>query len=441
MRESESKQIVNQEMFEATLSGYQHIINRLTSKYTVVDGSQFENLVNFKTNLTLRKHKWYDYKQGYSERLVKYIIDKEQPSHDYFILDPFCGVGTTNLTSIDSGYNTIGFDINPMAVLASEAKLHYYTTEERELIKEFISNFCLPSEKVHIDAGRVIQTSFSEDVLDVLLRIRFFVDNIGNDYVQKFFRLALISIIDKCSLKVKDGNGLKFKKNYTPVPSVPKLYIEKCKEMLSDILLSNNNQNSYIHFGSMITDDAFQKVESNEIGLCVFSPPYANCFDYCEVYKLEFWIGGFVKSYQDFERYRNLALRSHVNSKFSHVFSNENNDVNTIANLISSFNIWNKNIPDMIRGYFDDMEKMLENLSRILVDKAKCYIVVANSGYKGILVPTDLLLSEIAEKYGFEVCNIYYARKIRSSSQQMQVLNTDYSNLMRESVIELQYNK
>ena len=101
MRESESKQIVNQEMFEATLSGYQHIINRLTSKYTVVDGSQFENLVNFKTNLTLRKHKWYDYKQGYSERLVKYIIDKEQPSHDYFILDPFCGVGTTNLTSID----------------------------------------------------------------------------------------------------------------------------------------------------------------------------------------------------------------------------------------------------------------------------------------------------------------------------------------------------
>ena len=153
------------------------------------------------------------------------------------------------------------------------------------------------------------------------------------------------------------------------------------------------------------------------------------------MYKLEFWIGGFVKSYDDFERFRSIALRSHVNSKFSHEFSNSNKDVDTIASLISSFNIWNKNIPDMIRGYFDDMESMIKNLSKILVNKAKCYIVVANSGYKGILVPTDLLLAEIAEKYGYKVCNIYHARKIRSSSQQMHILNTNYNNLMRESVI------
>ena len=159
------------------------------------------------------------------------------------------------------------------------------------------------------------------------------------------------------------------------------------------------------------------------------------------VYKLEFWIGGFVKSYDDFERFRSIALRSHVNSKFSHEFSNSNKDVDTIASLISSFNIWNKNIPDMIRGYFDDMESMIKNLSKILVNKAKCYIVVANSGYKGILVPTDLLLAEIAEKYGYKVCNIYHARKIRSSSQQMHILNTNYNNLMRESVIELQIIK
>jgi hypothetical protein len=63
------------------------------------------------------------------------------------------------------------------------------------------------------------------------------------------------------------------------------------------------------------------------------------------------------------------------------------------------------------------------------------------AGYKGILVPTDLLLAEIAEKYGYKVCNIYHARKIRSSSQQMHILNTNYNNLMRESVIELQIIK
>ena len=233
----------------------------------------------------------------------------------------------------------------------------------------------------------------------------------------------------------------KFKKNYKAVPDLVRLYLDKASEMLSDIRMSNEDKENKIILGSMITEEAFNKVKDMPIGLCVFSPPYANCFDYCEVYKLEFWIGGFVKSYDDFERFRSIALRSHVNSKFSHEFSNSNKDVDTIASLISSFNIWNKNIPDMIRGYFDDMESMIKNLSKILVNKAKCYIVVANSGYKGILVPTDLLLAEIAEKYGYKVCNIYHARKIRSSSQQMHILNTNYNNLMRESVIELQIIK
>ena len=151
-----------------------------------------------------------------------------------------------------------------------------------------------------------------------------------------------------------------------------RLYLDKASEMLSDIRMSNEDKENKIILGSMITEEAFNKVKDMPIGLCVFSPPYANCFDYCEVFKLEFWIGGFVSSFDVFERFRSIALRSHVNSKFSHEFSNSNKDVDTIASLISSFNIWNKNIPDMIRGYFDDKESMIKNLSKILVNKAKC---------------------------------------------------------------------
>jgi hypothetical protein len=156
------------------------------------------------------------------------------------------------------------------------------------------------------------------------------------------------------------------------------------------------------------------------------------------VYKLELWLGGYVKSTTDFETYRNLALRSHVNSKFDHSIRKENSDVNLIADLLSTFNLWNKNIPDMIRGYFDDMRVLLADRKECLADGAKCFIVVANSGYKGILVPTDLLLADIAKDLGYSVNNIFSARKIRSSSQQMHVLNSEYDNLMRESIIEIQ---
>lgn len=345
MRTSESKTIINQELFDVKLPDYQRIIERLVSKYNVVDGSYYEGLVNFKTNLVVPKHKWYDYKQGYSELLVKHIIDEAKPLKEHYILDPFCGVGTTNLTSVNRGYKTIGFDINPMAILTAKAKTHHYTPKEIALIKKYLESFTLPDSKVEIEGGRVIETSFTEDVLDILLKIRFFVDGINNDAVQDFFRLALISIIDKCSLKIKDGNGLKFKKNYKAVPDLVRLYLDKASEMLSDIRMSNEDKENKIILGSMITEEAFNKVKDMPIGLCVFSPPYANCFDYCEVYKLEFWIGGFVKSYDDFERFRSIALRSHVNSKFSHEFSNSNKDVDTIASLISSFNYLRQKYP------------------------------------------------------------------------------------------------
>ena len=61
MRTSESKMITNQEVFNSMLPCYQQIIERLAAKYSVVDGSYYEGLVNFKTNMVAPKHKWYAY--------------------------------------------------------------------------------------------------------------------------------------------------------------------------------------------------------------------------------------------------------------------------------------------------------------------------------------------------------------------------------------------
>lgn len=55
MRTSESKTIINQELFDVKLPDYQRIIERLVSKYNVVDGSYYEGLVNFKANLVVPK--------------------------------------------------------------------------------------------------------------------------------------------------------------------------------------------------------------------------------------------------------------------------------------------------------------------------------------------------------------------------------------------------
>jgi hypothetical protein len=265
------------------------------------------------------------------------------------------------------------------------------------------------------------------------MRIKEYYKGISEDKYQAFFKLAYLSIVEECSNRVKDGNGLKISRNKNTVTDVLSRFKEKTIQMHHDIRDHNYEAKVNIFQGSFL--DLNGNVSDESVGLTITSPPYANCFDYCELYKLELWMGEYVNSYADFSEYRNGAIRSHVNSSFDHAIQFLNPSVNLISDLISCFNIWNKNIPDMLRGYFDDMQKILTAIYRATTIGGRAYIVVGNSSYKGIIVPTDLLLSEIAENIGFEVEPLLFARSLRASSQQTHDISQIDSNLSRETIL------
>lgn len=435
-RKSESKLINNQEQHDKLLTKYITLIKELSSNFNLIKDPEYSDLVNFKTNKETPKHRWFEYKQGYSSSLINKIIENEHISPEHYIMDPFAGVGTTNLAAQNLGFKSIGFDINPVATLAAQIKTTNFNKIEMQEIEKLIFDF-KPIKATEIPDILLLKRSFSNNSFNSLMGIKGFYESIDNENIQKFFKLAYISIIEDVSCRVKDGNGIKIARNKKEIGNVYEYYLEQCSSMLKDIYQINTNTDTIIINGSILKENHYNLIKDKKIGLVIFSPPYANCFDYCEVYKLELWMGGFVKEYSDFKKYRNLAIRSHVNSKFDHNIKNQNNSVEIVSELISCYNLWNKNIPDMIKGYFDDMQEVLVKLRNIMVEDSKCYIVVANSGYKGILVPTDLLISEIAKNLGFKINNIIYARKIRASSQQMEDLH-NYKDLMRESILELQ---
>jgi len=436
-RVSDKLEIINPDRNAKLAPIYLEIINKLNSKYLTTENVYFQDLVNFKTNKISPRHSWFEYKQGYAEKLVAYLIEKNNPPKDSYVLDPFTGVGTTNLVSQQLGYKSIGYDINPVAILASKVKTKHYPEALLRQIDKLISKFTPTRYTKNVPVAKVISSSFEEDVFKQLMYIKGFYESIEDESIQNFLKLAYLSIIERASIRIKDGNGIKLAKNKKKLDNVYIFFVDKVKQMLHDAKTNNFDQETILINGSMTLKNDFNKISDKNVGIVIFSPPYANCFDYCEVYKLEFWMGGFVQNYSDFDKYRSIALRSHVNSSFSHEFINKNSNVEIIADLISTHNVWNKNIPDMIRGYFDDMEEILKNMSKVMIKGARAYIVVANSGYRGVLVPTDLLLAEIAEKNGFQVNNIYIARKIRASSQQMSLLHDGYNKLMRESIIEI----
>ncbi len=84
--------------------------------------------------------------------------------------------------------------------------------------------------------------------------------------------------------------------------------------------------------------------------------------------------------------------------------------------------IWelnNDRIPIMIKGYFEDMNLVLKQLSTYLKPGGMVALVVANARFEGEMVPTDLILSELAEMNGLKTEKIWVTRYKGNSSQQM----------------------
>ena len=91
-------------------------------------------------------------------------------------------------------------------------------------------------------------------------------------------------------------------------------------------------------------------------------------------------------------------------------------------------------MPNMLRGYFTDMGKVLENLFEAIDVNGHCYIVVDQSAYVGVIVPTDVILASIAEMKGFIVENIIVCRKAATSVQQRKAFPY-LGNTLRESIV------
>jgi site-specific DNA-methyltransferase (cytosine-N4-specific) len=79
----------------------------------------------------------------------------------------------------------------------------------------------------------------------------------------------------------------------------------------------------------------------------------------------------------------------------------------------------NDRIPIMIKGYFEDMNLVIKQLVHYLRPGGLIALVVANARFEGELVPTDLILSELAEINGLKTESIWVTRYKGNSSQQM----------------------
>lgn len=418
--------------------------------------TKFKNLVHFQKSNFLPIQRWFPYREGYSIELVKTFI--KDLNIKGLVFDPFAGSGTTLLAARHSNINSIGFDVNPISVLVAKVENDVYDAETAEILKQEIEKF-----KTISKTDEQLETKFelankvfNQNILQTLLQLRNHIKNIANLKAQNLFFVAWLSIIEEVSNIKKEGNGIKYKnrkrtkQGYINIEKevwetqvfpenkfefVQLKIVNQVKKMLSDIIENYGpvKCKPTIYNESCI---AFDQHFSDTIHFTFYSPPYCNCFDYFEIHKVELWLGEFVKNRDEFKLLRNSGFRSNTNSLNHKTISYHNKNVENLISMFELEKLWNKKIPNVVRGYFEDTKILLQKIYNQTIKGGYCGIVVGNSAYTGVIIPTDLITCDIAKEIGFKVEQVFISRHLTTSSQQKKQLEF-LKGYLRESIILL----
>ena len=389
---------------------------------------------NFK-NSSEPFQRWIYYQESFSSKLLDWFLKYENINKkNSLFLDPFCGSGSSLVGARRNGINAIGIDLNPLSCLISKVKTNFYKASDVKTVK----NFKIPRYKNINNIYSyynlsIVKKIFSKENLVKINLIKNSIKKIKNKNVKKVLFLNLICILEKCSNYKKGGNGIKRKKNIENFD----IFIEfkkSLKIILSDIE-SNNSQSKCVIYNDNIKN--FENIiPNNKISLSLFSPPYVNCFDYFEVYKIELWFGDFINNYDQLKKFRKSAITSNLNADVKQKTDQVINSKLLIETIkcLNKQKHWNKNIPNMEKLYFIEMANFLNTLKKKMKKNSKIGIVVGNSSYQGVPVATDLILSEIAKSLGYKIKEIIVTRNNETSSQQYKKIG-NLIKYIRESII------
>lgn len=340
---------------------------------------------------------------------------------------------------------SIGFEVNPFAAFITKVKTENYSKDNMEEFEKLLQELSTIEIAINIELpeNEYLRRIFESEMLLAQLNIRKYINELPESKPKELLFFAWICTLEECALYRKAGNGLKIKRR---PPTYDKgcafkfameCISKKAASMIEDFSLEDNGPIPQVYVESVTTME--KNVAKNTVDLVLFSPPYANCFDYTKIYYLELWFAGFVNSTSDQKNIRMKSLRSHCHATWPERYTSFNlpelND--QIIPLLRQQKLWTNKIPDMLNGYFADMEEALRQIYDSLKSGGHCAIVVSNSAYAGIVIPTDVFLAMIAEKIGFKVQEIAVERLIITSSQQYKKTER-VRKYLRESIVKLE---
>ena len=242
---------------------------------------------------------------------------------DEVVLDPFCGRGNVPFTASVLGRRTVGIDINPVAWIFTEVKLHPVGSPERVIRRlEEIGRARRPQDRR--GRNRFETMAWAPDVRALLKVARRELDWMGSEIDRTLMAFVALHVQDKLGSGL--SNAMSPTISYSPAYAVrwwTDKGLLKAPEIDPVAMLTDKIIRRYEcgvpeqAEGTGLLGDAREKLsvqESLNAALLMTSPPYRGVADYWNDYWIRLWLLGyeFRKDWQKAARFENKTNYRHL---------------------------------------------------------------------------------------------------------------------------------
>lgn len=340
--------------------------------------------------------------------LVGFLIDKYARKEDV-IFDPFCGSGVTCLQAVIKGHKSIGFDINPMALLIAKAKTKSYNSNLLNQEFDRLMSSIRKIDKVDIPSIKNIDYWYSDGVISDLGKIRYSLKN--GLYMYKDFFVATFAFICRNQSLTRNGEFKRYRIEERKIKEAKNEVISRffshTKEMIEVFVEQDTPKNK----SQILLANSEEKMRKDMYyNLVITSPPYGDsrttvAYGQYTSFGSE-WTEG-INPYAQCQMY-NVDKEGLGKSR---PLNEELKDQQLLTSILDEIGALDSRRAKDVLHFFNGYYNAIRNVSRKLRDKGRVCFVVGNRRVKGHQIPMDQITASFFESMGMEFRGIF-TRKI-----------------------------
>lgn len=375
-------------------------------------------------------HGIHEYKGKFNPQIVRALLNINKVQSGQFVLDPFCGSGTSLFECQLQGILSTGVDINPMAAFIARVKTSVFSDIKSVLkfnIKKFILNcqkFVLNFEEVEDERTEYLHKWFEDDYFKAIETIKIVAEKEKSETVKNLILITTSNFLRDYSCQEPMDLRIRRRTTSYPKESIWDRLEKDFLEIQFKILLMKEEKTDTLPIANIYNESivkfALNPSFHNNFDFALTSPPYATALPYIDTLRLSIvWLG--MTGSKEIKRLecsligtRELCSKSERNVIEDALYNNKNNLTKEthdfcmcLENMLSETDGFRKqNVPIMLYKYFAEMSNMFSAVYSLLKNDSKyCLIVGYNKTKIGgdTLIDTPYFLSKEAERIGFLV--------------------------------------